>query len=417
MKFAEDIIYGGSGKKFNRAEVRVPDGYREGWNNDGNLSAVCDVVMSVRLWSAGNSAQSIFENETQETSKKLRMSSWQRNTQNEQDKNLFKLSQHGSSLPRSIGQRLQKIRSAWDYGMPKLAGFVRDVLVRYGAYTPGWINTRPDRQQRPILTGELSMGYSQGTRAQHTGECPNRYSERNNDYSASSGGIRNQICHLEATTEGGLAYRFSIDGKTRQRKATYDLLNCGPRSRFVVAGKEGPLIVHNCGSVYSDTKEVVEFDCSHKLNEMLDIINGSSHKTLVFANFTHSIAKIQEFLDKHHITNDTIHGGVSAGKRTEIINKFQRSPEPQVLVIQPQAAAHGITLHAANTVVWFGPVTSVEVYLQANDRVHRAGQKNACTVVHLISSEVEKRLYRALTERKLAQSTLLAMYKNLLGVS
>lgn len=212
---------------------------------------------------------------------------------------------------------------------------------------------------------------------------------------------------------------------TPQQKKYYDILK---RDALIqAAGEEitavnaavaiNKLLQLSSGAMYSDTKEVVEFDCSHKMNEMLSVINESSHKTLVFANFTHSIAKIQEFLDKHKISNDTIHGGVPVARRTEIINKFQMTPEPRVLVIQPQAAAHGITLHAANTVIWFGPVTSVEVYLQANDRVHRAGQKNACTVVHLISSEVEKRLYRALGERKLAQSNLLSMYKNLLGVA
>jgi SNF2 family DNA or RNA helicase len=86
-----------------------------------------------------------------------------------------------------------------------------------------------------------------------------------------------------------------------------------------------------------------------------------------------------------------------------------------VLIIQPQAAAHGVTLTAANVVVWFSPTTSAETYLQANARVHRAGQKNPCLVVHLCSSPVEKKLYKALEDRTLAQSTLLDMYKSLLG--
>ena len=86
-----------------------------------------------------------------------------------------------------------------------------------------------------------------------------------------------------------------------------------------------------------------------------------------------------------------------------------------MLVIQPQAAAHGVTLTAANTVIWFSPTTSAETYLQANARVHRAGQRNPCLVVHLCSSGVEKQLYKALEDRTLAQSILLSMYKNFLG--
>jgi hypothetical protein len=67
-----------------------------------------------------------------------------------------------------------------------------------------------------------------------------------------------------------------------------------------------------------------------------------------------------------------------------------------VLVIQPQAASHGLTLTAADTVVWYAPCTSVETYLQANARIDRPGQKNPMTVVHVYGSPIESRLYALL---------------------
>jgi len=124
---------------------------------------------------------------------------------------------------------------------------------------------------------------------------------------------------------------------------------------------------------------------------------------------------VQEYLKKHGITSEAIHGGVSAKNRTEVFTNFQNEPNIQVLVIQPAAAAHGVTLHAANSIVWFGPVTSAEIYLQANARVHRAGQKNPCAVVHLVSSSVEDKLYKALQNRTLAQGSLLELYKQEVG--
>ena len=84
-----------------------------------------------------------------------------------------------------------------------------------------------------------------------------------------------------------------------------------------------------------------------------------------------------------------------------------------VLVIQPQAAAHGVTLHAANVVVWWGPITSIETYLQANARVHRAGQRNPCTVVHIQGSPVERRIYKMLSEKVDIHSRLIDLYKNI----
>ena len=82
---------------------------------------------------------------------------------------------------------------------------------------------------------------------------------------------------------------------------------------------------------------------------------------------------------------------------------------------QPQSASHGVTLHAANTVVWWSPTTSYETYAQANARVHRAGQKNPCTVVNIEGCGVEKKLYRALQEREASQFDLLGLYKDILN--
>ena len=177
------------------------------------------------------------------------------------------------------------------------------------------------------------------------------------------------------------------------------------------------LLQLSVGSVYSSTGEVVEFDCTNRLNEMVDIIEQAGHKVLIFANFSHTIDIIQRHLCKHDITNGTINGDVPLRKRSELIEKFQKAADPHVLVIQPQAASHGITLHAADTVIWFGPIMSLEYYLQANARVHRAGQKNPCTVVHLMGSGVEKQIYKRLQNKKEDQDGLLAMYKNILGIA
>lgn len=165
------------------------------------------------------------------------------------------------------------------------------------------------------------------------------------------------------------------------------------------------------GSMYADNKEIIEFDASNRLAQLEDIIEESSHKVLVFANFRHGIDIIKNYLTKQGYTVDVIHGGISASNRTAIFDKFQTTADPRVLVIQPQAAAHGVTLTAANTIVWWGPVTSYETYVQANARVHRAGQKNACTVVHLTGSPVEDKLYRALGQKEKMQASIMSLYE------
>jgi len=112
--------------------------------------------------------------------------------------------------------------------------------------------------------------------------------------------------------------------------------------------------------------------------------------------FTHTIELLRARLEKEGITCDVINGKVPVNRRTEIVNQFQSEPEPRVLLIQPKAASHGLTLTAADTIIWYAPTTSVETYLQANARIDRAGQKNTMTVVHIKGSPVEDRLYSML---------------------
>jgi SNF2 family DNA or RNA helicase len=70
-----------------------------------------------------------------------------------------------------------------------------------------------------------------------------------------------------------------------------------------------------------------------------------------------------------------------------------------------------VTLTAADTVVWYGPTTSLETYLQANARVHRAGQKNAVTVIHIVGSSVERKIYRLLREREDVHAKIIDLYR------
>lgn len=174
------------------------------------------------------------------------------------------------------------------------------------------------------------------------------------------------------------------------------------------------LLQLSCGAVYADTGEVVAFDAKTRMAALLEVIEEASHKVIVFAPFKHAIEIVSEELKKNGISTEVIHGGISATKRTEIFANFQTETNPQVLVIQPQAAAHGVTLHAANVVVWWGPITSIETYLQANARVHRAGQRNPCTVVHLQGSPVEHRIYKMLSEKVDIHAKLIDLYKNVM---
>ena len=172
------------------------------------------------------------------------------------------------------------------------------------------------------------------------------------------------------------------------------------------------LLQISCGAVYTDMGNVVEFDVASRLSAVLEVIEEATHKVLIFVPFTHTLALLKDFLSKNGITAEIIDGSVSVNKRTDTFKRFQEQQDPKVLLIQPQAAAHGVTLTAANVVIWYAPVTSIESYLQANARVHRQGQKNPVTVVHIEGSPVESKLYGMLQSKLDFHSRIIDLYKN-----
>ena len=209
---------------------------------------------------------------------------------------------------------------------------------------------------------------------------------------------------------------------TRQQKKYYNLLK--DKMTMQAAGEQitapnaavnmNKLLQISCGAVYTDDGEALEFDIKHRYKVLKEVIDESSKKVLVFVPFKHVIDILVDKLTVDGVDAEIIRGDVSAPKRTEIFKRFQTMPDPKVLVIQPQSAAHGVTLTAANTVVWWGPTSSLETYAQANARVHRSGQDHKCTVVQLQSSPVEKRIYSLLDNRINIHTRIIDLYKDLL---
>jgi SNF2 family DNA or RNA helicase len=157
------------------------------------------------------------------------------------------------------------------------------------------------------------------------------------------------------------------------------------------------LLQISCGAAYTDDKEVVEFDSSPRLAVLEEILEETDRKVIVFALFRSTIDTISTYLTKKGVVNECIQGDVSPSKRGQIIHRFQTEPNPRVLVMQPQATAHGITLTAADTVVFYGPLMSVEQYIQCCARADRKGQdSDKVTVIHIQGSAIERKMFTAL---------------------
>lgn len=209
---------------------------------------------------------------------------------------------------------------------------------------------------------------------------------------------------------------------TKQQERYYTMM----KNRMVIqaAGEEitsvnaaanmSKLLQISQGAVYSDTGEILQFDVGERYKVLREVIDETSNKVLIFVPFKNAIRILSERLSADGITNDVISGEVPVGKRTDIFRRFQEDTDPRILVIQPQSAAHGVTLTAADTVIWWGPIASLETYAQANARVHRPGQHYPVTIVQLQGSGVEKHIYNLLDNKIDVHTKIVDLYKKLL---
>lgn len=198
-------------------------------------------------------------------------------------------------------------------------------------------------------------------------------------------------------------------------KALLDQCYAAVQTQEITAANAGAVMTKllqvSTGWVYAKDKTIVPLDNNKRIDALLDAIDATDRKVLVFAPFKHALAGISEALTKAGIEHATVDGDTPQGQRAQIFNLFQNTGKYRVLLAHPQCLAHGITLTAADTIIWFAPVTSLEIYDQANHRIRRVGQKHKQLVLHLQSTAVEKKIYKMLQGKQKVQNALLKLFE------
>ena len=135
---------------------------------------------------------------------------------------------------------------------------------------------------------------------------------------------------------------------------------------------------------------------TEKLSVLEEILEGypDDKKVVIFAEFKYSIAKISELLRKMKIRFVVLDGDQ---KDKTIWRQFQADKRIRVIVCQYKTANAGIDLFASDTIIYYEPTLSSNVLEQSRDRIHRTGQKEKCSYIHLLTKgTVEVDIYRAL---------------------
>ena len=202
-----------------------------------------------------------------------------------------------------------------------------------------------------------------------------------------------------------------------QKKAYKDLANeyyAEYQGGEITAVNEGvkrmKLLQVAAGFVYDNEQNIVALPCKARVQEAMDIADQCQHKLIIFATFVHVVENLYKEFKAAKFDCEMVYGGTSATKRNEIFTVFQDTDHIDVLIAHPQCMAHGLTLTAADTILWYTPADSLEIYEQANARIPRAGQDKRTHIIHLESTAVERKCYRVLEERGNMQGALLDLF-------
>jgi SNF2 family DNA or RNA helicase len=183
------------------------------------------------------------------------------------------------------------------------------------------------------------------------------------------------------------------------RKEAYIESESGEIKAVNAAVKLNKLLQISAGAVKNTDGQVIELDCKDRLDALYEVYEQTpQHKLVVFATYRATIQQLLAFFTKKGVRVAAIHGDVHQNLRAQYIESFQ-SGDLQVLILQPQSSAHGITLTAANTIVWYSLIASNELYQQGNARIVRPGQIRKTLIIVFASTKAERHI-ASILERK-----------------
>ena len=157
-----------------------------------------------------------------------------------------------------------------------------------------------------------------------------------------------------------------------------------------------------CGHVKLDNGEVLHLP-NNRVKELLNIVEETDGKIIIWANYRHDIEAIKLELAKVYGMNSvaTYYGDTEAEDRQRIVEDFQNpDSELRFFVGNPRTGGYGLTLTEASTVVYFSNSFDLEVRLQSEDRAHRIGQTKKVLYIDLLTpNSVDEKIVQALKNK------------------
>jgi SNF2 family DNA or RNA helicase len=161
------------------------------------------------------------------------------------------------------------------------------------------------------------------------------------------------------------------------------------------AALRGKLLQLSGGAVYDENGEVVVIH-QRKLDALGELEEAAQGQSLlVFYAYRHEAQRILERFPQAVLM------GRGEGRDTQqVIQRWNRGEIP-MLLCHPASAGHGLNLQAGgHHIVWFSPIDDLEIYQQANARLHRMGQEQPVIIHHILCEDTLDDGVLAALERK-----------------
>lgn len=175
------------------------------------------------------------------------------------------------------------------------------------------------------------------------------------------------------------------------------------------------LLQISAGCVYSSEKVPVVLDAKERLGVVSDLVDQADGKCIIFCPYIPIVDMVHDHLQKQGVKVAKVYGATTPHERANIFSEFQDGPPgmgPKVIVAHPKTMSHGLTLTAANMIIWYAPTDDLEIYEQANARIARPGQTAHRVIVkHIVGTKMEELVYKRLKGKQKAQGALLELFE------
>ena len=156
-----------------------------------------------------------------------------------------------------------------------------------------------------------------------------------------------------------------------------------------------------CGHFTSDDGSTQPIE-NNRITELMDVLDEIEGKAIIWAHFQYDITTIIKEIVKVHGPGSVVDyfGLTPQNERDGNREKFQSDPKCRFLVGTPATGGYGLTLTAANTVIYYSNGYDLEKRLQSEDRAHRIGQKKSVTYVDIMAENtVDEKIVKSLRKK------------------